>query len=142
LTADLTLPEFPDRHFTGKLVRTSEAINYATRTLTAEVDVHNPTGQLLSGSYAEVHFKVPGQVSSYILPVDTLLFRKEGLRVAIVKDGKAELVAVTPGRDFGASIELVSGLQGSESVITSPPDSITDGEKVQIAQTTDTGGRP
>jgi RND family efflux transporter MFP subunit len=142
LTADLTLPEFPDRHFTGKLVRTSEAINYATRTLTAEVDVHNPTGQLLSGSYAEVHFKVPGQVSSYILPVDTLLFRKEGLRVAIVKDGKAELVAVTPGRDFGDSMEIVSGLQGSESVITSPPDSITDGEKVQIAQTTDTGGRP
>jgi RND family efflux transporter MFP subunit len=142
LTADLTLPEFPDRHFTGKLVRTSEAINYATRTLTAEVDVHNPTGQLLSGSYAEVHFKVPGQVSSYILPVDTLLFRKEGLRVAIVKDGKAELVAVTPGRDFGDSIEIVSGLQGRESVITSPPDSITDGEKVQIAQTTDTGGRP
>jgi RND family efflux transporter MFP subunit len=142
LTADLTLPEFPDRHFTGKLVRTSEAINYATRTLTAEVDVHNPTGQLLSGSYAEVHFKVPGQVSSYILPVDTLLFRKEGLRVAIVKDGKAELVAVTPGRDFGDSIEIVSGLQGSESVITSPPDSITDGEKVQITQTTDTGGRP
>jgi RND family efflux transporter MFP subunit len=142
LTADLTLPEFPDRHFTGKLVRTSEAINYATRTLTAEVDVHNPTGQLLSGSYAEVHFKVPGQVSSYILPVDTLLFRKEGLRVAIVKDGKAELVAVTPGRDFGDSIEIVSGLQGSESVITSPPDSITDGEKVQITQTTDPGGRP
>jgi RND family efflux transporter MFP subunit len=142
LTADLTLPEFPDRHFTGKLVRTSEAINYATRTLTAEVDVHNPTGQLLSGSYAEVHFKVPGQVSTYILPVDTLLFRKEGLRVAIVKDGKAELVAVTPGRDFGDSIEIVSGLRGNESVITSPPDSITDGEKVQVAQTTATGGTP
>jgi RND family efflux transporter MFP subunit len=142
LTADLTLPEFPDRHFTGKLVRTSEAINYATRTLTAEVDVHNPTGQLLSGSYAEVHFKVPGQVSTYILPVDTLLFRKEGLRVAIVKDGKAELVAVTPGRDFGDSIEIVSGLRDNESVITSPPDSITDGEKVQVAQTTATGGTP
>jgi RND family efflux transporter MFP subunit len=142
LTANLTLPEFPDRQFSGKLVRTSEAINYATRTLTAEVDVHNPTGQLLSGSYAEVHFKVPGQVSTYILPVDTLLFRKEGLRVAIVKDGKAELLPVAPGRDFGDSIEIVSGLQGSESVITNPPDSITDGEKVQIAQTTDTGGKP
>src|SRR6201993_1503265 len=134
LTADLALAEFPGRQFTGKLVRTSEAINYATRTLTAEVDVHNPTGQLLSGSYAEVHFKVPGQVSTYILPVDTLLFRKEGLRVAIVKGGKAELIPVTPGRDFGDSIEIVSGLRGSESVITSPPDSITDGEKVQIAQ--------
>jgi multidrug efflux pump subunit AcrA (membrane-fusion protein) len=85
---------------------------------------------------------VPGQVSTYILPVDTLLFRKEGLRVAIVKDGKAELVPVTPGRDFGDSIEIVSGLRGNESVITSPPDSITAGEKVQIAQTTATGGKP
>jgi RND family efflux transporter MFP subunit len=142
LTADLTLAEFPGRQFTGKLVRTSEAINYATRTLTAEVDVHNPTGQLLSGSYAEVHFRVPGQVSTYILPVDSLLFRKEGLRVAVVKDGKAQLITVTPGRDFGDSIEIISGLRGNESVITSPPDSITPGEKVQIAQTAATGGTP
>jgi RND family efflux transporter MFP subunit len=140
LTADLTLAEFPGRQFTGKLVRTSEAINYATRTLTAEVDVRNPTGQLLSGSYAEVHFKVPGQVSTYTLPVDTLLFRKEGLRVAIVKDGKADLVPVTPGRDFGDSVEIVAGLRGNESVIMSPPDSITAGEKVQIAQAAATGG--
>jgi RND family efflux transporter MFP subunit len=142
LSADLTLAEFPGRQFTGKLVRTSEAINYATRTLTAEVDVRNPTGQLLSGSYAEVHFKVPGQISTYTLPVDTLLFRREGLRVAIVKDGKAELVPVTPGRDFGDSVEIVSGLQGNESVIMSPPDSITPGERVQIAQTAATGGTP
>jgi multidrug efflux pump subunit AcrA (membrane-fusion protein) len=110
--------------------------------LTAEVEVHNPTGQLLSGSYAEVHFKVPGQISTYILSVDTLLFRKEGLRVAIVKDGKAELLPVTLGRDFGDSVEIVSGLQGNESVIVSPPDSITPGEKVKIAQTGATGGTP
>jgi RND family efflux transporter MFP subunit len=142
LTAELKLAEFPGRMFTGKLVRTAEAINYTTRTLLVEVDVNNPSGELLSGAYAEVHFKVPGQVSTYILPVDTLLFRKEGLRVAVVKDGKAELVAVTPGRDFGDSIEIVSGLQGNESVIMSPPDSIVTGETVQIAQTTATGGTP
>lgn len=134
LTADLTLAEFPGRQFSGKLVRTSEAINYATRTLTAEVDVHNPTGQLLSGSYAEVHFKVPGQVSTFVLPVNTLLFRKEGLRVAVIKDGKAELMPVTPGRDFGDSIEIIAGLQGDESVVVNPPDSITSGEKVQVEQ--------
>jgi RND family efflux transporter MFP subunit len=134
LTADLTLAEFPGRQFSGKLVRTSEAINYATRTLTAEIDVHNPTGQLLSGSYAEVHFKVPGQVSTYVLPVNTLLFRKEGLRIAVIKDGKAELIPVTPGRDFGDSIEIIAGLQGNESIVVNPPDSITSGEKVQIAQ--------
>jgi len=142
LAADLTLAEFPGRHFTGKLVRTSEAINYATRTLTAEVDLPNPTGQLLSGSYAEVHFKVPTPVSTYVLPVNTLLFRKEGLRVATVKNGKADLIAVTPGRDFGDSIEIVSGLHGNESVVVNPPDSITTGEKVQIEQAAATGETP
>jgi RND family efflux transporter MFP subunit len=138
LTAELKLAEFPGRTFTGKLVRTAEAINYATRTLLVEVDVNNPSGELLSGAYAEVHFKVPGQSSTFILPVDTLLFRKEGLNVAIVENGKAKLVPVTPGHDFGTSIEIVSGLQGNESVISSPPDSIVTGETVQIAQPTAT----
>jgi RND family efflux transporter MFP subunit len=140
LTAELTLSEFPGKAFTGKLVRTSEAINFETRTLLAEVDVTNPTGKLLSGSYAEVHFKVPGTTTTYILPVDTLLFRKEGLRVAVVKDNKAQLLPVTPGRDFGDTIEIISGLQGGESVIVSPPDSLVNGEKVQIAPTTTAGG--
>ena len=133
LTADLKLAEFPGRMFTGKLVRTAEAINYTTRTLLVEVDVDNPSGELLSGAYAEVHFKVPGQASTYILPVDTLLFRKEGLNVAIVENGKAKLVPVVAGHDFGTSIEIVSGLKGNESVIESPPDSIVTGETVQIA---------
>jgi RND family efflux transporter MFP subunit len=133
LTAELQLEEFPGRTFTGKLVRTAEAINYTTRTLLVEVDVNNPSGELLSGAYAEVHFKVPGEASTYIVPVDTLLFRKEGLNVAIVENGKAKLVPVMPGRDFGDSIEIISGLQGNESVISSPPDSIVPGEAVQIA---------
>lgn len=140
LTAELVLSEFPGTPFTGKLVRTSEAINFETRTLLVEVDVTNPTGKLLSGSYAEVHFKVPVKVSTYILPAETLLFRKEGLRVAVVKDNKAQLLPVTPGRDFGDSIEVISGLQGNESVIVSPPDSVVNGEKVQIAQATIAGG--
>jgi RND family efflux transporter MFP subunit len=140
LTAELTLSEFPGKTFTGKLVRTSQAINFETRTLLAEVDVTNPTGKLLSGSYAEVHFKVPGTITTYILPVDTLLFRKEGLRVAVVKDSKAQLLPVTPGRDFGDTIEIISGLQGNESVMVSPPDSVVNGEKVQIAQTSSAGG--
>jgi multidrug efflux pump subunit AcrA (membrane-fusion protein) len=140
LPADLTLSEFPGKTFTGKLVRTSEAINFETRTLLAEVDVINPAGKLLSGSYAEVHFKVPGTVSTYILPTETLLFRKEGLSVAVVMDNKAKLVAVTPGRDFGNAIEIISGLEGNESVIVSPPDSTVDGEKVQLAESTAAGG--
>jgi RND family efflux transporter MFP subunit len=143
LTADLTLAEFPGRVFTGKLVRTADAINYTTRTLLVEVDVNNPSGQLLSGAYAEVHLKVPGQVSTYTLPVDTLLFRKEGLRVAIVKDGKAELLPITAGRDSGNTIEIISGLKGDESVIENPPDSIVTGEQVKIAPPSPAaGGKP
>jgi RND family efflux transporter MFP subunit len=142
LSATLTLAEFPGKQFPGKLVRTADAINFATRTLLTEVDVNNPTGQVLSGSYAEVHFEVPGQVSTLIIPVDTLLFRSEGLRVAVVSSGKAELVLVTPGHDFGETIEIVSGLKGNESLIVSPPDSIVSGQQVQIAQQTAAGGTP
>ncbi len=142
LGATLSLAEFPGKQFPGKLVRTSEEINSATRTLLVEVDVNNPTGQLISGSYAEVHFTVPGQVSTFIVPVDTLLFRSEGLRVAVVSGGKAQLVQVTPGHDFGDTIEIVSGLKGNESIISSPPDSIVAGQQVRIAQQTAGGAKP
>ncbi len=140
LTAELTLAEFPGLRFPGKLVRTANAINLATRTLQAEVDVDNPTGKLLSGSYAEVHLKLAGLASTHLLLVDTLLFRSEGLQVAVVKDGKVVLTKVAPGHDFGNQIEIVSGLKGDESVIQNPPDSILSGEEVQVAKTAPTSG--
>jgi RND family efflux transporter MFP subunit len=135
LTADLALAEFPGRRFQGKLVRTAEAIDPASRTLLVEIDVVNPTGVLLTGSYAEVHLKLPAGASSYVVPVNTLLFRKEGLRLAIVTDGKAVLTPVTPGHDFGERMEIIGGLHGDESIIVNPPDSIVSGEPVRIAQT-------
>ncbi len=134
LTAGLTLAEFPGRQFQGRLVRTSNAINLTTRTLLAEIDVNNPGGELLSGSYTEVHLKVPGETSSYLVPVSTLIFRSQGLQVAIVKGGSVLLIPVTPGRDFGEQIEIVSGLKGDEALIVNPPDSVVSGEKVQVVQ--------
>jgi multidrug efflux pump subunit AcrA (membrane-fusion protein) len=134
LPAELTLAEFPGRRFPGKLVRTANAINNATRTLQVEIDVDNPTGKLLSGSYAEVHLKLPGLASTRLLPVDTLLFRAQGLQVAVVKDGKVVLTKVTPGHDFGEQIEIVAGLKGDESIIENPPDSVLTGQQVQIAK--------
>lgn len=134
LTANLTLAEFPGRQFQGKLVRTSNSINFTTRTLTAEIDVDNPSGELLTGAYTEVHLKVPGQTSSFLVPVSTLIFRSQGLQLAVVNNGTVVLTPVTPGRDFGEQIEIVSGLKGNESVIVSPPDSIVSGQKVQIVQ--------
>ena len=136
MTADLALAEFPGRTFQGKLVRTAEAINVTTRTLLVEIDVDNPTGALLTGSYAEVHLKVPEHKSTLILPVNTLIFRSEGLRVGIVKDGKVVLTAVSPGHDFGDRIEIVSGLTPDDQVIVNPPDSIVSGQAVQIVQAT------
>jgi hypothetical protein len=92
------------------------------------------TGKLLSGSYAEVHLKLPGLASTHLLPVNTLLFRSEGLQVAVVKDNKVVLTQVMPGHDFGDQIEILSGLKGDESVIQNPSDSILSGQQVQIAQ--------
>src|ERR1700737_914786 len=136
MTADLSLAEFPGRKFQGKLVRTAEAINMTTRTLLIEIEVDNPTGTLLTGSYAEVHLKVPTQASTFLLPVNALIFRSEGLRVATVKSGKVVLSEVTPGHDFGTQIEIVSGLKPDDQVIVNPPDSIVSGQGVQIVQAT------
>ncbi len=134
MTADLALAEFPGRTFQGKLVRTADSINVTTRTLLIEIDVANPTSTLLTGSYAEIHLKVSTQPSTFIIPVNTLIFRSEGLRVGIVKDGKVALTAVTPGHDFGNQIEIVSGLKPDDQIIINPPDSIVTGQQVQIVQ--------
>jgi RND family efflux transporter MFP subunit len=134
MTADLNITEFPGRKFQGKLVRTANDINVTTRTLLIEVDVDNPTGTLLTGSYAEVHLAVPTQASTLLLPVNSLIFRSEGLHVATVKDGKVVLSAVTPGHDFGNQIEIVAGLKAGDQVIVNPPDSIVAGQAVQIVQ--------
>jgi RND family efflux transporter MFP subunit len=136
MTADLALAEFAGRKFQGKLVRTADAINVSTRTLLIEIDVDNPSGTLLTGSYAEVHLKVPSQASTFLLPVNTLIFRSEGLQVGTVKDGNVTLTTVTPGHDFGDQIEIVAGLKASDQIIINPPDSIISGQKVQIVQAT------
>jgi len=136
LTADLMLKEFPGHPFEGKLVRTANAIDPTSRTLLVEIAVNNPTGQLLTGAYAEVHLKIPTAASAFILPVNTLLFRSEGLRVATVGgDGQhVDLKPITLGHDFGSEIEVIAGLNGSENVIVNPPDSVVSGQTVRIAQ--------
>jgi RND family efflux transporter MFP subunit len=138
--ANLTLPQFPGKRFPGKLVRTSNAIDQASRTLLAEIDVENPTGEIPPGSYAEVHLKLPSTASTVIIPVTSLIFRAEGLHAGVVRDGHAALVPIAIGRDFGTEVEIVSGMEGSESVITNPPDSLVSGQEVRIATAVDTAG--
>ncbi|WP_044934333.1 efflux RND transporter periplasmic adaptor subunit [Pseudacidobacterium ailaaui] len=134
VTADLTFVEYPGRTFQGRIVRTAKAIDPTSRTLLVEVDVDNRSGDLVPGAYAQVHFKLQSPVRSLIVPVPALLFRSEGLRVAIVQDNKARLVPITIGRDDGRVVEVTAGLHPEDQVIQDPPDSIVDGEPVRIVQ--------
>jgi RND family efflux transporter MFP subunit len=136
LHADLTLTEYPGRRFDGTLVRNSGAIDNATRTLLTEIDVNNAKGELKPGSYVEVHLKLPSSVTTFTLPVNTLIFKSAGMQVATLKDGKTiDLIPIVPGRDSGTEIEVVSGLQGDEAVVVNPPESLTDGETVRLFKT-------
>ena len=134
--SEIVLAEFPDRKFTGKLVRTADAINVTTRTLLVEIDVPNPSDTLLSGSYAEVHLKVPSQNLTFLLPVNCLLFRTNQLQVGVVKNDKVTIIEVTPGHDLGEEIEIVAGLKPYDQVVLNPPDSLITGQEVQIVQAT------
>jgi len=137
----LTLDEFPGRVFHGTLVRNANAIDLASRTLLVEVDVDNPSGELLPGAYAFVHFKLDKQVPSVVVPVNTLLFRAQGLQAAVVRDGQAQLVPVTIGRDYGTTVEIMTGITPGDQVIVAPSDSLISGTRVRIARAP-TGSTP
>ncbi len=133
IKGDLTLPELPGRRFTGTLVRTARSIDPTTRTLNVEVDVVNSTGLLFPGAYAEVHFKVKSANPTLIVPSTALIFRSEGLRVPIVDSAnRIRMLPVTLGKDFGATVEVVAGLPRDASVVNNPPDSLVEGEAVQV----------
>jgi RND family efflux transporter MFP subunit len=131
--AKLTLPQYPGRTFDGKLVRSSDAVDPASRTLLAEVDVDNRSGELLPGSYTEVHLNVSSDAPALLVPVGALILSPEGLRVATVDSSHhAHMVPVTPGRDFGSTVEILAGLKPGQSIVANPPDSLTDGEEVRV----------
>src|SRR5579883_960860 len=134
VTADLTFVEYPGRTFQGKIVRTAKAIDPTSRTLLVEVDVDNRKGELVPGAYVQVRFRLQSPVRSLIVPVPALLFRSEGLRIAIIEGNKAKLVPITIGRDDGRVVEVTAGLHPEDQVIQNPPDSIIDGEVVHVVQ--------
>jgi RND family efflux transporter MFP subunit len=130
---DLTFAEYPGKTYQGTLVRTSDAIDPASRTLLVEIDVDNRAGDLLPGSLAQVHFKAPVAQLTLIVPAAALIFRKEGLRVGVVVNGNvAHLVPVVIGQDDGASVQIITGLSASDRVIQDPPDSLIEGEKLFV----------
>jgi membrane fusion protein (multidrug efflux system) len=141
--ATLTLPQRPGSPLHGAVARTSGAINSASRTLRVEVDVDNRNGALLPGAYALVDLDVTTSQPLLSVPVNTLLFRPDGIQVAVVDGtGKAQLRTVTLGRDFGTTVEVTSGLDVSERVIANPGDAIAPGDAVRVVEKPPGAGKP
>ncbi len=130
--ATLVTSEFPDRPFPCMLVRNAGAIDPQARTLLSEFDVDNGSGERFPGAYAQVHLKVPSGSSALMIPSNTLLFRAEGMRVGVVRDGRTQLVPIQIGHDYGSKVEVSSGLSAQDSVILDPSDSLIDGLQVRV----------
>ena len=134
LEAELRFTEHPNRTFAAKTVRTSNALDPILRTLQVELELDNAKGEIFPGAYAEVHFKIPPNAETLRLPANTVLFRAAGLQVATLdSDHRVTLKSIVQGRDFGNTIEVLSGLEPNEVVVLNPPDSITNGVQVRIA---------
>lgn len=131
----VTLQEFPGQKFFGKVVRTAEAIDPATRTLLTEVDVPNQDARLLPGSIGEVHFAVGSNVNKVTVPVNAMLFRAQGPQVAVVgADKKVQLRPINIGRDYGTTLEVLGGITPEDQIVINPADSLEDGQQVEMAQ--------
>jgi RND family efflux transporter MFP subunit len=135
----LTETDRPDETFQGSLVRNSNAIDPASRTLNAEADVDNANGHLLPGAYVFVHLQLPGNAHSVTLPSNALLFRAEGLRVAVVRQNRVVLTPISIGHDYGSTVEITSGLTPQDAVVLDPPDSLAAGATVKVTETVKQG---
>jgi len=137
LTGELHFNEHPDKTYPAVLVRTAQALDPTLRTLQVELQVDNPQGELFPGSYAEVHFKLPSPATTLRVPATALMFQGEGLQVATVAQGnRIRMKRIQQGRDFGTSVEVLSGLDINDEIVVNPPDSLSEGAAVRIASPT------
>jgi RND family efflux transporter MFP subunit len=135
VSVDLETPEVHGNKFSGQVVRTAGAIDPASRTLLTEIKVPNPKLILVPGEFGEVTFHLHNGKPTLIIPSSTVLFRAQGTQVALVQnDGSVHIQGIQIGRDFGNSVEVLSGLTPADSVIENPSDSITDGSLVSVQQ--------
>ena len=139
--ANLTLDALPGETLTGTIVRNADAIDATSRTLNVEVDIDNPTGRLLPGAYAFVHLRVPPHPGSVTIPSNALLFRAEGLRAGVVRNGHVELTPIAIGQDYGSTVEVISGLSARDTVIVNPSDSLANGAAVQLVAKNGNGAK-
>jgi RND family efflux transporter MFP subunit len=143
LNAGLVFAEHPGKRYEGVVANTSRALDANSRTLQVELQIDNSQGELLPGSYAQVYFNLAGVDDSLRIPVNTVLFRTDGLRVAILDDQhRVHLQLITQGRDFGTEIEVLSGVTANDVLVANPPDSIADGAQVRLAPPQPAAAKP
>jgi len=141
LNAELRFAEQREKTYPAEIVRTANALDPSSRTLQIELQVDNPQGELFPGAYAEVHFMFPNDAVALRVPATALLFRAAGLQVATVgPDHHVVLKTVSPGRDFGTVVEILSGLDPNDDIVISPPDSVMTGATVRVAKPVDQSG--
>ena len=133
IDAVVRVPELPGREFPGKVTRIADAQQSGTRTLLTEIDLPNPDGALRSGVYCMVELKIPRKTPSLVVPAEAMIFNRDGLQVAVVNNGKAEIRKVRVTRDLGTQVEVDTGVKPGDRVILNPPVSLVEGSKVQVA---------
>jgi len=129
--AVVRVPELPNREFEGEVTRIADALQSGTRTLLTEIDLPNPDGALSAGVYCTVELRIPRKTPSFAVPAEAIIFDRNGLQVAVVNNGKAEIRKVRVTRDRGTQVEVDSGVQAGDQVIFNPPVTLADGSKVQ-----------
>jgi hypothetical protein len=131
IEAVVRVPELPDREFPGTVTRIADALQPGTRTLLTEVDIPNPDGALAPGIYCTVELHIPRKMPSLSVPAEAIIFNRNGMQVAVVSNGKAEMRKVRVKRDLGARVEVDAGINAGDQVILNPPVNLVDGSKVQ-----------
>jgi RND family efflux transporter MFP subunit len=132
IDAVVRVPELPNREFRGKVTRIADALQSGTRTLLTEVDIPNSDDALAPGVYCAVELEIPRRTPSFVVPAEAIIFNRNGLQVAVVSDGKAEIRKLKVTRDFGTWVEADAGVRSGEHVVLNPPVTLVDGEKVRI----------
>ncbi|HEY4406770.1 MAG TPA: efflux RND transporter periplasmic adaptor subunit [Xanthobacteraceae bacterium] len=132
IDAIVRVPELPDRAFTGTVTRIADALQAGTRTLLTEIDIPNSDGVLTAGTYCAAELHIPRKTPSLSVPADAIIFNRDGMQVAVVSDGKAEIRKVRVKRDLGTRVEVDSGIKAGDQVILNPPVTLVDGSRVQL----------
>jgi RND family efflux transporter MFP subunit len=133
VTATLTFPQLPGQTFEAQDLTTAHAFDPASRTILTQLVIQNPRDEVMPGAYTDVTFHFPSDTSTLVIPEQALLFRENGMQVALVgPGGKVHLQNVTLGHNFGTTVQITAGLKPTDHLIANPSQGLLEGETVRV----------